>query len=170
MTYKKIHFNNCRFNPFDEIEIGIEEKLAKYIVCLYDPKSPLIRGEQNLVKRRSIAAEIAGATFEHTDETFVAGVQKYLQEYAKSMEWALLVSLEIAYWEYILRLQQPIKDEKDTDSMRATAAKTSLAKDAKLILDMYKTETSIFYNDDADLVESIGKIRRFTPESIGKIV
>lgn len=169
MIYKKEHFSNCKLNPFEQ------EGVLAYIICLYDPASPLIKGEQNFVVRQEKAAEIAKledvtGLFDYTREGFVEQVQGYLVDYAKSMEWALLRSLEETFWEYMNRLRQPVDEDKDTDSMRATLTKTKMSEDAKQILDMYRSELSRFYNNDEKIIEMTGKIKRFRPEDVAKSV
>ncbi len=204
MTYTQDHFKNCQFNPFDERLFYTHPKLSqivpkkipdedsvldrlphykvcRYIIALYDTKSPLIKGEQNLIRRKEIAAEIAGfdidkqtddlqILYECRDVRFAQFIQNYLKDFAKSMEWAMIHSFEQAFWEYQARLMQPIeKDGKDRDIIAAISMKTKLSEDIGDMYDKYQAALDKFYGEDKEIIEQAGKIRSFTPEQIHKL-
>lgn len=205
MSYSSEMFKNCSFSPFEEYPLKVypnlkkmvvkdkydpdedelhvslpENKVIRYILALYDPKSPLIKGEQNLMRRKEIAAEIAGfdmekddvmlaILFEYKYDHVVEMVQNFLKDFVKSMDWALLVSLEQTFWEFQGRLMQPIdRADKDKDLMSAVQTKTKMATDIADIQEKYKTALSKFYGDEEVLIEATTKIRRFTPEGVAK--
>lgn len=204
MTYTSEHFKNCPFDPFDErifykhgkLSLIVpkfdddddtilsklpQSKICRYIVALYDSKSPLIKGEQNLVRRKEVAAEIAGfdlnkneedlaILFECRDEKVVMYIQAYLRQFSKSMEWAMIQGFEQAFWEYQARLMQPIeKDGKEKDLISAVSLKTKLGVDIQDFYDKYQSALERFYGDDKLLIEAIGQITRFTPEGVAKL-
>lgn len=210
MNYTEEHFKNCPFNPFEEnlfkkyhriteivpAQVELEEfdedevikkalniddeMVCRYVIALYDPKSPLPKSESNLLRRKEIAAEIAGFDLvddkEQVEELIscrypkaVFMIHNYLRTFSKSMEWSLITSLEESFWEYTTRLKQPVTVGKaDKDLIAAVTAKTQLANDAKEILDMYRNEIAKFYQDDKDLIDSASKRRGFTPEKMAK--
>jgi len=204
MNYTSDTFKNCAFNPYevfpfkaypqlkkmvvkdlynqedDDVRVKMpEDKLVRYIIALYDPKSPLIKGEQNLVRRKEIAAEIAGFDMEKDDaalavlyeykyDHIVLTVQNFLKDFVRTMEWAMLVSLEQTFWEFQTRLMKPLEADKDKDLMKAMETKTQLSEDIQNIYDKYKTALSKFYGDEEVLIEAATKIRRFTPEGVAK--
>lgn len=207
MTYNDSHFKNCPFSPFDEKLfkhhphlIGLvpdlsvpegeqesvlnkvhPENVLRYIIALYDPKSPLIKGEQSLNRRKEVAAEIAGidqekqigeamVIYECRDEKLVMFIQNYLRYYAKSMEWAMIQSFEQTFWEYQARLMQPIeRGDKDKDLISALNMKTKLSEDMPALYDKYQLALEKFYGEDRVLIDESSKITRFTPESIAKL-
>lgn len=205
MTYTETHFKNCPFSPFDEKlfkrhpslvalvppdgEEGQEgvmatvspENVLRYIIALYDPKSPLLKGEQNLNRRKDVAADIAGIDkekyikevmfmYECRDDRFVLYVQNYLRYYAKSMEWAMIQSFEQAFWEYQSRLMQPIeRGDKDKDLISAVQLKTKLSDDIQSLYDKYQAALEKFYGEDKELIVASAQITRFTPESVAKL-
>lgn len=204
MNYTQDQFKNCQFDPFEwkvfekyprlhdlipkakkgeesVVDLLPPDQVLRYIIALYDPKSPLIKGEQNLLRRKEVAAEVAGfdivgqleeltALYECRNGAVVVFIQNYLRIHAKSMEWAMIQSFEQAFWEYQARLMQPIeKDAKDKDLMSAVGMKTKLSEDIKGLYENYQTAISKFYGEDKELIERSGKIRSFTPEQVGKL-
>lgn len=209
MNYPSETFKNCAFNPYEEFpfkayprlkQIVVEDvhkagdedeletdnhvfipldKAVRYIIALYDPKSPLIKGESNLILRKEIAADIAGFDLEKEEnevailyecryDHIVAMIQNFLKDFVKSMEWAMLVSYEAAFWEFQSRLMQPIeRGDKDKDLMSAVQAKTKISEDIKGLYEKYQAALNKFYGDDEVLIDQSGKIRRFTPEQVG---
>jgi len=208
MTYSSETFRNCQFNPYEEFPFqaypqlknilvnddhrAIDEvedetdnhfripsdRLTRYIVALYDPKSPLIRGESNLIRRKEIAAGIAGfdldkdadmleVVYDCKYEHVVLMIQNYLRYFVRSMEWAMLVSYESAFWEFQSRLMQPIeRGDKDKDLMTAVGNKTKLADDIKALYEKFEAAKDQFYGNDEVLIKAANKIRRFTAEGV----
>ena len=208
MNYSSDTFKNCQFNPHeiypfevyprlkdivviddhradDENEDETDnhvlvplDKLVRYIVALYDPKSPLIKGESNLIRRKEVAASIAGFNMEKDEamleiiydckyEHIVTMIQNFLKDFVKSMEWAMLVSFESAFWEFQSRLMQPIeRGEKDKDLVSAVQSKTKLATDIQELYHKYEAAKDAFYGNDTILIKAASKIRRFTPEGV----
>lgn len=207
MSYTETQFKGCSFSPFDdklfkryprllalvppasESEDGREdilqrlppEQALRYIIALYDPKSPLIKGIQNLNHRKQTALEIAAIdTDKHIaevmvmqeckDERFVLFVQNYLRYYGKSMEWAMIQAFEQAFWEYQARIMQPIeRGDKDKDLMSAVQIKTKLTDDIQGLYDKYQAALEKFYGEDRDLIEQSAQITRFTPEGVANM-
>lgn len=208
MNYTSENFKHCQFNPFEEYpfkayprlkEIVVkdahicidedeeetdnhfsvpEDKMVRYILALYDPKSPLIKGESNLLRRKEIAASIAGFDVDKEEdmlaviydckyEHLVLMIQNFLRFFVKSMEWAMLVSYESAFWEFQSRLMQPIeRADKDKDLMTAVGNKTKLANDIQELYNKFEAAKDQFYGNDTILIKQALKIRRFTPEGV----
>lgn len=208
MSYTAESFKNCYFNPFhielfetyprlrsivveddhvaaDEMEGETDnhirvpaEKLVRYIIALYDPKSPLIKGESNLLRRKELAASIAGFDVDKEEdlleivydckyEHVVLMIQNFLRDFVKSMEWAMLVSYESAFWEFQSRLMQPIdRGDKDKDLIKAISDKTKLSKDLKELQEMFEAAKDKFYGNDDVLIKAANKISRYTPEGV----
>jgi hypothetical protein len=208
MNYTSENFKHCQFNPFEEYpfkayprlkEIVVkdehisidedeeetdnhftvpEDKMVRYILALYDPKSPLIKGETNLIRRKEIAAAIAGFDVDKEEdmlaviydckyEHLVLMIQNFLRFFVKSMEWAMLVSYESAFWEFQSRLMQPIeRGDKDKDLMTAVGNKTKLSNDIQELYNKFEAAKDQFYGNDSVLIKQALKIRRFTPEGV----
>lgn len=208
MNYISDTFRNCQFNPHEVLpfeaypklkDIVVKDdylnldkwegekdlhiyvpvdKLTRYIVALYDPKSPLIKGESNLIQRKEIAASIAGFDTDKEEdmldivynckyEHVVQMIQNYLRYFVKSMEWAMLVSYESAFWEFQSRIMQPIeRGDRDKDLVSAVQSKTKLACDLQDLYHKYEAAKDAFYGNDTILIKAASKIKRFTPEGV----
>jgi hypothetical protein len=196
--YKIDDFNNCLFNPLvkkdmlaayprlREIEGSFDanhtlvDKVLRYICMLYDPKSPLIIGERDLNYRKTVAADLAGFDSE-ADDTFLQElyastldwtttlVMRFLIRFIKQRQWALICSIEIAYWEGVQRIMRPIEkgigDKKDYDELKALEVKAKLKDEAEKDLKRLDTLYKSFFNEDDDL-ENAAKNIRITPEMI----
>lgn len=208
MTYNDSHFRSCPYSPFDEklfkrhpslvalvplpsddederknelLQRLPPEQVLRYIIALYDPKSPLIKGIQSLNGRKREALQIAGIDDdkyttevmimqECRDEKLVLFIQNYLRYYGKSMEWAMIQSFEQAFWEYQARIMQPIeRGDKDKDLMSAVQIKTKLTDDIQGLYEKYQAALEKFYGEDKELIEQSSKITRFTPETVAKL-
>lgn len=208
MNYTSETFKNCQFSPFDEFpfrayprlkEIIVkddhialneedgetdnhisvpDDKMVRYIIALYDPKSPLIKGEGNLLRRKEVAAQIAGfdlvkdeamleVIYDCKYEHVVLMIQNFLRYFVKDMEWAMLVSYESAFWEFQSRIMQPIeRGDKDKDLVSAVQSKTKLTEDINDVYQKYQAAKDRFYGNDTVLIQAANKIKRFTPEGV----
>lgn len=153
---------------------GNLEGICRYMIMVYDPKSPLVQNEKDLNYRKGVAAELSGLNTEDDElmisiytctHDFVAEIiTKYLIRFAKSKEWAAIVVFEHCFWESVKKLMEPItgKDSKaELESVqKKSAIKDEIDKDIKRLEVYYKT----FFGEDDDL-EKKAK-RRVSPEMI----
>lgn len=210
MNYTSDTFKNCQFNPYEEYplsayprlkEIVVEddhraededegetdnhirvpiERIVRYIVAMYDPKSPLIKGESNLLRRKEVAAFIAGFDLDKDEdmleilfdckyEHIVIMIQNFLKFFVKSMEWAMLVAYESSFWEFQSRLMQPIeRGDKDKDLVSAMQSKTKISNDIQELYNKFEAAKEKFYGNDTVLIKAANKIKRFTPEGVAE--
>lgn len=164
---------------FDANHILVD-KVLRYICMLYDPKSPLIAGERDLNYRKTVAAELAGFDSE-TEDAFLQElfdskldwvttlIMRFLMRFIKQRQWALICSIEMAYWEGVQRIMRPIEkgtgDKKDYDELKALEVKAKLKDEAEKDLKRLDTLYKSFFNEDDDL-ENAAKNIRITPEMI----
>lgn len=206
MRYELKDFKRCLLNPLDkgniqedkrlsliwpnensEIESADEwdnvsrETLIRYIICLYDPESPLLRDEPNLNQRKIEAAMVAGYNIEKQqdwlekeiypcrNEYVVYVIARYLQ-LRKSREFAGLMADEQTYWEFIHRLMEPVtKADKDRDLMSALDIKTKLSAAKEEINARLMANWKKFFNDDEDAMRQVSKINIWSPESMAGV-
>jgi hypothetical protein len=156
------------------------DNLLRYVCLLYDPKSPLITSERDLNYRKQVAAELAGFDTDK-DEDFLQPVyeskldwattliMRFLIRFIKQRQWALICSIEMAYWEGIQRIMKPIEkgtgDKKDWDELKALEVKARLKDEAEKDLKRLDTLYQSFFGED-DNLENAAKNVRITPESI----
>lgn len=196
MNYKKKDFNYCMFNPLVEepminayprlTEITTSEMTAdeyldsvlRYIILIYDPRSPLITNERDLNHRKGVAANLAGFDLDNREylKTIYACSQKYLVElimkfltrFIKSKEWAAICAFESAYWESITKVIEPIQGKNSRDILMSVqikaAIKDEIEKDTARLEKLYQK----FLGEDDALIQKAS--RRVSPEMIAEQV
>lgn len=178
--YTEADFKRTLFNPLHEdmfarypqlsmikgISPEINNRVMKYIACVYDYQSPFVRDYRNLVVRKQEAARFAGYSlvedaailkimFELDNEIYLKAVDVFLKEFIRSRLWALISGQETLFWEFNIRVMQPIsekgKDEKaisEKEMIAAMAAKTSLSSSQIDLISQIETGYQSLYGDD----------------------
>ncbi len=191
MNYKSKDFAACQFNPLTDQKIldayprlseiidpdWVDEYLdsvLRYIIMVYDPKSPLINNERDLNYRKGIAGELAGITDESMAESLYTSTHeysseliiKYLMRFAKSKEWAAICAYESSFWESIKEVIEPISGKNSKEKLESvqkkSAIKDEIEKDIKRLDALYRT----FFGEDDELQNKAK--RRLTPELIAE--
>ncbi len=202
MEYKESDFTSCMFNPMVKknmldvyprlIEATLPEwmdenidGLIRYMIMVYDPKSPLFRNERDLNYRKGLAADLAKLNMseeivnELTNESFIQTVYnsshpylvdliiKFLIRFIKSKEFAAIVIVESCFWESSKLLMEPIYGKDSKTQLEAvqkkSAIKDELDKDITR-LNKYQNE---FFGEDEQL-ETLAK-GRMTPEKYARL-
>lgn len=129
-------FEKCLFNPCEkdmfvsypqlkkiqDISPLIDNKLMKYIVCVYDYKSPIVINNRDLKVRKQVAAEFAGYDFLKNDishifnisvEYVMKAIDTFLKTFIHSRTWYMICCNENIFYEYGQRMLLPVatKDE-----------------------------------------------------------
>ncbi len=165
--------------PDDVEDMANCDLVLRYVCFLYDPKSPLIAGERDLNYRKQVAAELAGFTLGDDDaflqplyasqyDWVTSLIMRFLIRFIKQRQWALICSIEMAYWEGITRIMKPIEKptgSKDWDELKALEMKAKLKDEAEKDLRRLDTLYKNFFNEDDEL-EGAAKNVRITPEMI----
>ncbi|HEV3223856.1 MAG TPA: hypothetical protein VGZ90_13300 [Puia sp.] len=194
MSYPKKMFNACVFNPLTENPMLQEyprlseivapewaddpylDNLLRFVVMVYDPKSPLVINERDLNYRKGIAAELAMFNMEEEEvlqsiynqnHPFIADlITKYLMRFAKSKEFAAICAIDFKYWESIKRLMIPISEGKDKDVLSAVQIKAAISEELDKDIQRLDSYTNKFFGEDTELVKKKGKL---TPELMSNI-
>lgn len=192
MGYKKAAFAGCMFNPLSEEKLLIAyprlseivlpewqdehlDNIIRFIICVYDPKSPLFLTERDLNFRKGLSAELCG--FDMDDEEFITSIftcthtyfvellMRFLTRFIKSKEFAAIIIVENCFWESAKKLMEPITGKDSKQELEAvqkkSAIKDELDKDIARLDRYYKA----YFGEDEVLEEAAKKIRK-TPESI----
>jgi hypothetical protein len=194
MNYKEEHFKNCQFSPlakgkmieqYSRLASIIEpewnedpdlDNLIRYVIVMYDPDSPVYKAERDITRRRDLAFDLAGVDDEakrlmiatHTHNFLPDLIVKYLMQFPRSKEWAMICAMEYTFWESIHKLFEPIsgktsKDELESVQKKATI-KDELEKDSERLESHYKK----FFGGDEEI---IGKTKLlYKPENMFKKV
>lgn len=189
MNYKQADFKSCQFNPLtDQGMLDAYPKLGeiidaewhddnldcilRYMIMVYDPKSPLIAYERDLNYRKDTAILLAKIEDEITAAAVVNSTHtyspvlfiKYLMRFARSKEWAAICAFESSFWESIKEVIEPISgktSKEKLDSVQKKAAiKEEIEKDIRRLDQLYRT----FFGEDDEL--QLKAKRRLTPEMV----
>lgn len=161
-----------------ELDTGVTDldKLIRFSIILSDPKSVVVLAEKDLVRRKDLAAELVDlpedpafreSVFMYNNAVvFYASIQ-YLKFFAKSKEFAALITFEQCYWEEISLLNKPIdRTESDKDVLTAVEKKGKIKSELELDLNRIDAAYKRFLGEDEAL---IAKKERMTPENIRKL-
>jgi hypothetical protein len=160
MSYKKENFSKCQFNPIaegnmrqlypklEEIFETTEDALIRYVILLYDKKSPLLEDERDFNKRRAVAGDLTFFDYEPEDaesqEMITTAIVNYLQ-FTNDKTFAAAQAIEYKMWEAITQILTPIKGKSSKEELEAAQKKSLLAdeidRDIKR-LDSYAREMS----------------------------
>jgi hypothetical protein len=191
--YTKDDFKKCFFNPLnkdlmenervlhlipddiDDLLTDDAERVVRYVMALYDPKSPLVRDYPDLNTRKVAAAGIAGYDLDKDSdnvdlliscdsEFLVEVIVRFLRTVVKSRIWAALVADEQTFWEFVIRLMLPItRGDKDRDLVAAAQLKTKLSEDKENINERLDRNWSRFLGDDEMLIKKL-EASDYSPE------
>lgn len=146
--------------------------VMRYIVMVYDPKSPLINNERDLNYRKGVAGELAGIEDEEVLESLFTSTHrysadltvKYLCRFVKSKEWAAICAFESSFWESIKEVIEPITGKNSREKLdsvqKKSAIKEEIEKDILRLDKLYR----VFFGEDDELQNKAKK--RLTPELI----
>jgi hypothetical protein len=192
-NYSKKQFDGCAFNPLTEGKMLQEyprlseivspewmdenaDGILRFVVMVYDPSSPLIKGERDLNFRRMAAFELAGIDNDELMKLICAHAHRYVSEltikylirFPKSKEWAAVVATEFCFWEGCQKLLEPISGDGSKSQLEAVQKKglikDELDKDIKRLDSYYKQ----FFGGDEDLEKKV-KRRGTSPELMAKM-
>lgn len=158
------------------------EKMIRYVLLMYDQKSPLHREYPDIDQRKTQAASIAGIE-ENVDNYFtftVPGedgpmpfeellntVSKFTQ-YQNSRLWSLIVVNTEAFYEYQRRIMAQVGGEVDKDALSAVTLKTKLLE----AIDQIHRRLEKYYDEltggDKKLEEAVTQ-KRWRPEAIANV-
>lgn len=162
--YKEAEFNKCLFSPcvddvFKEypqlnkiksIDSRIDNKLMKYIICVYDYRSPVVVHNRELKIRKQVAAEFCGydmqkdklsIIFNIEEDYILQAIDVFLKSFIHSRVWYMITCNENIFWEYGQRMLKPVgindedsgKKMSEKDIIAAMQAKTKLSEDMAAI-------------------------------------
>lgn len=176
------NFKNCHFNPLEKdfstkavTLTGITDNLAliKFVICMYDPQSPMRNSYPEMGQRRTQSAKLTGHTAtDEVDQEEAVVALGYLKV-IKSRVWNTIVSLENTHWQYTKMLMEPVnagdnptvKERRELSNYRNEIA-TLLVSINSDLEDMYNK----FYGDKSlqsavdDLTVSL------TPEKLAELL
>jgi len=195
MSFKVSDFNSLQFNPLcsgkmlteyprlseivspewtDEADL---DKIIRYCILVYDPKSALVANEKDLNYQKGIAADISKLDVDN--EEYIQSIYnlnhsitieftiRFLIRFVKSKEWAAICALEASFWESIRKVLEPITGKNSKEELDSVQKKSTIKQEIDLDIKRLDTYYKIFFGEDSEL-ENKAK-GRVTPESIAKL-
>ncbi len=176
--YEKKNFEKCVFNPCEvdmfvsypqlselrSISENIDNKLIKYIVCVYDYRSPIVIDNRELKVRKQVAADFCGYDVLKSDLNYLYNIEPdymlqaidtFLKKFIHSRVWYMICCNEHIFWEYGQRMLKPVANKgEDGKPMtekaitEAMALKTDLSKDMADIDERLDASYKRLYGDE----------------------
>ena len=192
--YTQDSFKGCLFNPMaknltDKYPVlkslmpkgENAENILRYILFLYDPKSPLIKDSRNIKTRKQEAARLAGfdlkkdsdlldTVFSFKNKGAAECAISFLKEHIHNRTWSMIVSHEQTFYEYNERLMKPVDAEgetKEKDVMATIVLKSKLIQDLKDIHSILKEYYKEIFDDDELRDKVINN--RISPETMARV-
>jgi len=203
---KSEDFKHLKYNPYDlkkdaslleafpelarfpEYTVPIDlnqNKVLRYIIYAYDGKSPIL-AEKNLIKRKMLAAKLAGFELEKSGK-YAEGVEKMIKgentkinrmiccfaRGQKSMKYAMMVAGMESFYDNLAQLSAP--RDKD-EEMKDMVEKNKLYKQTAEMISSIESNADEVFNGDIQLVyeaddiqgDETGRIKSF-PEHIATL-
>jgi hypothetical protein len=195
--YQKQDFGRCFFNPLEKnllktypqlselltpkidtdplSEEG--EDLIRYVLALYDPKSPVVKDNPDMNSRKIEAARIAGydltgdsgkleLMYACASDYLVGLIVNFLRKIIQSRVWAAIQADEQVFWEFVARLYKPIAEESDKDGVSAIEKKIKLSQGRETLSSQIELNWNKFFSDDEALKKKVEKKKDYSPEAM----
>jgi hypothetical protein len=155
----------------DKIVRPDKTKLIRYVMAMYDQRSPLIKSITDINQRKREAAIVSGydlsdaklkAIFDFTDEDLVNLVLEFLKD-QNSFYWSMIVSNEQAFLEYQKALLSEVSLEKDKDKLQSLQIKGKLMEECHKIAERVEGYYAKIFGDK-EVSDKAKEKNRFTPE------
>jgi len=191
--FNKEDFDGMLFNPFKvksllrkypklkmfKTFIGVDEKLVKYVLFMYDHNTPLKEQFPDLKIRKEQAAVLSGYNLEEdevelnnifffTNTVIVGMVSEFLKKQNNRI-WSMIVSNEQTFYEYQTKLLRPVDGDRDKDILQALQIKSKIMDDLNTINDRLESYYMKLYGEDQELLKTIKADKRLTPEFIANL-
>lgn len=158
--YSDKEFSKCLFSPcvvdmfvsysqlskIQNISKSIDNKLMKYIVCVYDYRSPIAESNRDLRIRKQVAAEFVGYDLQKDDvkiifdlsiDYILQAVDTFLKHFIHNRVWYMICCNENIFYEYGQRMFMPVSNKDgDGKSMTEKATTEAMVLKTKLSDDM----------------------------------
>jgi hypothetical protein len=128
--------------------------LVRWVILVYDPKSPLQKDFPDLLKRKRCALEEIGLDpdsdwewlFKNTDPGVVGIIASYLRNYCKSRLWAMIVANNETFWEFFTTMIQ--RNQEGAEDMTGVNAKIRTSDGMISLLDRIDKQMNEFYSSE----------------------
>lgn len=152
------------------------DKIIRYVMVLYDKKSPLVKMVTNIGERKKESALISGydlktdekilaRLYDWTDVEFERIALQFLKD-QNDMYWSMIVSNEQTFWEFQRALNAPIDNYKDDkQKMDALNVKSKIMEECNTITERVETYYYKVFGD-GEAATKAKQSRGYSPEAM----
>jgi hypothetical protein len=145
-------------------------KIAMYILFLYDKNSPFHKKHQDIKKKKEMAILESGISPELVDNEEVLEMTVDFLMFQNDKLWTEIVVHESLFSEYTGILLKPMNEAKDKDLVAATNAKQKTREEFSNVRVHLEKLYNEFYLGDKEVLEKANKNSKLSPESISKAI
>ena len=180
-NFKDIHIFDASTMPYRGLENWRKCKdtedesdaIMRYLIYMYEPNTPLLKGFTDLSKRIDVAIELSGMEDKHLRSMIkqnkmiiVKRMAFELLKHSKNMLWNLIISNEAIFFEAMDNLLNESTETKDKDLVQTLKYKDDLAVKMDKANDRLEKYKRQFYGGDDRLADNHAQISKMSSESI----
>jgi len=170
------HFRLDKLIPsFANYADADRNRVIRYIIYMYDSKSPLAKYFTDITRRKEESASLAGFDLVKNksrlellfdlEEDLVGRMVVDFLRYQNNRLWSMIISNEQAFYEFTKTLLTLVRSEKgDKDKLQAVQVKTKLMEDLDAVNDRLNKYYDQLYGDS--VIREIASGMGVTPEEI----
>lgn len=156
-----------KFQSFAECNSENRNELIRYVVLMYDKRSPIVSSSRSPEAKHLEALSLSGLQRLGDPSEDIINMAIDLLKDQNDLVWALIVANEGTFWEYQRMVAEPVTSfDGDKDRLSATSLKTKLLKDCDEIAARLEAYYMKVFQDQKTVEKA--KIRLLTPENIAK--
>lgn len=189
-SYKIEAFKGCQFNPLiaekmmaaypglrgnlesEWIEDPDIDNLLRYVILVYDPKSPLVSDERDISHRKNLALDMLEVDEDEVRDKWIAHLHPFMVDliclllfrYIKSREYAMLQALEFKFSESVKLVLQPVAGKSSKEELEALQKKSIAADEMDKDIKRIEAYHQQYFMEDGDLAKKAK--RKMSPEYI----
>jgi hypothetical protein len=174
-----VHFQELKsYEEFSGYKDKDRNLVFRYVFFCYDKKSPLVRTQPELKKRKEQAMELAGfertgqgkfkahleAIMEMKDEAVNKIIICFLVNIQNNMEWALYVANQFTFADNMRLLMKPLEGDDDKKVLDGANARSKLREECKAVIADQESLLKALFMENTDLKEIV-KTKYISPQT-----
>jgi hypothetical protein len=133
--------------------------LLRWVILVYDPRSPLVKDYPDLPTRKFRALVAIGIDEKESDWDWLilnrdkgvtTMITAYMRNYCKSRLWAMIVANNEAFWEFFSTMIE--RNQEGADDMNGVNAKIKTSDGMVSLLEKIDKQMNDFYGEDKETI------------------
>ncbi len=129
--------------------------LLRWIILVYDPRSPLVKDYPDLTTRKNHALIELGIDAKeddwdwlttNKDKGVTSMITAYMRNYCKSRLWAMIIANSEAFWEFFATMIE--RNQEGADDMNGVNAKMKTSDGMTVLLERIDKQMNEFYGEE----------------------